>query len=341
MKHILIANDRLCNSLLHSLPTCYFSDNWESKYSNYKKYCNVPKFYYDRTNTIPHYLNVQPNKFPVPKVHGFNLSFSEVVEARAKQLISLGKPINVCWSGGLDSTFVALSLLHYADDKTQIKLYGTYNSIIESGYLFDTYLKQRFSYKIQTSKPYNLFFENPDEIYVTGSPSNDLFYKDLTLTNPDKWLKFKPGFDINTNFDCDYTKVLDDGVLEFFDVFFKNCQKKLETIQDVRWWVSFCFNWYTTACYELREIGKTKCDKIYPFFATDDFQKWSMTNRDHTKTGDYSDERWQIREMIEYYTGDSFYSNNKNNFTSNMTPAGNSWLFLLEDYSNIYTQDLQ
>jgi hypothetical protein len=339
MNNILAANSGLCDSIISKLPESYLSLNWKENYNNYKKYCNVPKLYYDRSNVIPHYLNIAPNKCPIPDIGKFNLSFNEVAENRAKELLSFGKPINVCWSGGIDSTFVALCLYEHAQDKDQVRLYGTYNSIIESGYFFDTVLKEKFKYTIQVGKPYNEFFENLNEIYITGSPSNDLFYKDIVLTNPDKWIKFKHNFTITNSFDSDYTRVLDEDVLGFFDTFIKSCPKKLETVQDVRWWFSFCFNWYTTTFSEQREQSSKK--PIYPFFATDDFQRWSITNKQPTKIGDYSDERWQIREMIQYYSGDSFYSKNKRNFTSNMTSLGNKWLFMLEDYSNIYLQDLQ
>jgi hypothetical protein len=342
MKNILTVNHGLCKSIINTLPQQYLSDNWESKYNTYTKYCNAPKFYYDRTNTIPHYLNVKQDYCPIPDSSNFNYTFNEVVENRAKELLSIGKPINVCWSGGLDSTFVALMLNHYAVDKDQVKIYGTYNSVIESGYFFDKVIKPRFKYTIQAGKPYNEFFENSSEIYVTGSPSNDLFYKELTLSYYlDVWIKFKDNFNINNSFDSDYTKVLDEDIIHFFDNFIKKSPKKLETVQDLRWWFSFSFNWYSTILSEHREIGLDKSKQIYPFFGTDDFQRWSITNKEPTKSGDYLDDRWQIREAIQYYSGDSFYSKNKKNFASNLYNLGNKWLFTLDDYSNIYLDDLQ
>jgi hypothetical protein len=67
-----------------------------------------------------------------------------------------------------------------------------------------------------------------------------------------------------------------------------------------------------------------------------------MTNNDpQTKIGDYSDERWQMREKITEYTGDPTYSKNKKNVLSVMSTFGEDWVFLLNDYSNVYMADLQ
>ncbi len=67
-----------------------------------------------------------------------------------------------------------------------------------------------------------------------------------------------------------------------------------------------------------------------------------MYNKDPTtKTGDYTDDRWQLREMIAEYTGDNFYSTKKQNFLSVLSTFGNRWAFLLNDYSNVYLDDIK
>jgi hypothetical protein len=353
MNNIIACNIDRVNRLIESgkLPEQYLTDNYEQKYEFYKKFPTTGKFFYDRSGTIPHYLTIDSSKSPIPTADNFNLSFSEVVEKRAKELLALGKPINVSWSGGLDSTFILFTLKHYANDPSQIKVYGTYSSIIESGYIFDKYIKNTFRYDIHTNKSYEHNYKDiPDnEIILTGAPGNDIFYKDIgTATSSpinkyDAWMKFRNPVEpaIFVYADQPYTKVLQDDNLEFLEEFVKKSPRKIETLQDIRWWVCFCFNWYTTLNNCSIEVGPETAKKIYSFYDTDDFQLWSMYNKDPTtKVGDYSDDRWQLREMIARYTGDNFYASKKTNFLSVLSTFGNEWLFLLNDHSNVYVKDV-
>ena len=84
-------------------------------FNQYEKFgMNRFNMIYDRTNVLPHYLNICKDKHPMPvKDDNFNKSFFEISEIRAKQLLSLQKPINVLWSGGIDSTFILFLLKHF------------------------------------------------------------------------------------------------------------------------------------------------------------------------------------------------------------------------------------
>jgi hypothetical protein len=351
MKKILACNINVVDQLIEDglLPEQYLAENYKQIYTNFKQKFPVQKFFYDRSGTIPHYLNVDATKSPIPTSTNFNLSFSEVVEKRAKELLALGKPINVSWSGGLDSTFILFTLYHYANDKSQIKVYGTYSSILESGSIFDKYIKNKFRYDIHVNTPYESNYQNiGDEIVVTGSPGNDIFYKPIGSINQapinryDAWMVFKNPIvsPVYHYADQPYEQVLSYYNLEFLEEFIKKSPRKIETLQDLRWWVCFCFNWYTTLNNCSIGVSQSTAKKINCFYDTVDFQLWSIYNKDPTtKVGDYSDERWQLREMIAEYTGDSVYPTKKADFTSVLSTFGNKWLFLLNDYSNIYLDE--
>ncbi len=355
MKKLLTCNPDLVDQLIvdNKISEQYLVKNHKDIFKSYKeKFPMTGKFFYDRSGTIPHYLNVDSSKSPIPKSENFNLSFAEVVEKRAKELLAIGKPINVSWSGGLDSTFILFTLHHYANDKSQIKVYGTYNSIIESGHMFDKYIKNNFRYDIHTNTSYDNNYKTipDDEIVVSGSPGNDIFYKDIgtpsssPINKYDGWMVFRNPIDNSLYHYADhpYEKVLADSNLEFLQDFIKKSPRKIETLQDLRWWVCFCFNWYTTLYNTKIGVGPTIANNQYAFYDTDDFQLWSMYNKDPTtKTGDYTDDRWQLREMIAQYTGDNFYATKKQNFLSVISTFGNRWLFLLNDYSNVYLDDIK
>lgn len=322
----------------------YLNENYLSILDTYNKNgFGVSKFMFDRTGTIEHYLNVT-NSHKVSNITPtYNFSFNETVEKRCKELLSLGKRINVSWSGGIDSTFVLFALYHYAEDKDQIQVYGTYNSIIESGYLFDRYIKDRIKYKITTNPLKKLTYICPDdEIFVTGGMGNQLFYFDTAYSNTrDACLKFKdPSKTIAEMADEPVEKVLEESNYEFYYPAIKNSPRKIETLQDMRWFVSFNFTW--NSVFYNSFIQTENHNKIHHFFGSQDFQDWSLVTKEPaTKIGDYSDERWHLREAITEYTGETLYSKQKVNALSVLSKPDHNWFFLLDDYSNVLLDDLQ
>jgi hypothetical protein len=326
-----------------ALPEIFLNDNYESIIKKHKTQFSSLKFLVDRTGTIPHYLNVNHSLYPIP-VENHNLSFAEVAKKRALELINLGKPIYVSWSGGIDSTFALLTLYHYANDKSQIRVYGTYNSVIESGYVFDKFIKDKFIYDIHTpvSKHNNYKNIEPGSIVVTGSLGNNIFYQDLNWHQPDSWMLFKDPIEnpIQKFAEYPYQDVLQEPNIEFLQECILKSPRKIETLQDLRWWIQFNFNWYTVKTTPY--IGLGQVNNIHSFFDSEEFQSWSIFNNDPpTKTGDYTDERWQQREIVAEYLGETDYSKNKKNTTSVLSSFGKDWLFLLDDYSNVYLDDLQ
>jgi hypothetical protein len=338
---ILTYNTPEVNNLISNklLPDQFLNEDWQEVFA----YCQRNNFsshyfMYDRTGAIPHFLNIDSEYSKIP-TGNCTKSFKHIAEERAKYLISLGKPINVSWSGGLDSTFVLFCLLNYATDKDQVTVYGTYNSVIESGYMFDRYIKDRISYKIKVNSSYKSNYEN-NELYVTGQPSNLLFQPSLPYKGErDSILKIPNTDFIAKNASKPFEDVIDPDILQFLEPSIKRIGRPLKTLQDLRWFINFNFCWYNNTAHH--NIGVNN-PNIIPFFDTEDFQRWSIYNKDEpTKIGDYSDERWQIRELIAEYTGDKLYAKTKRKNVSVLSSVEPNWFFLLSDYSNIYLEDMQ
>jgi hypothetical protein len=293
---------------------------------------------YDRTGNVPHYLNMKPNLLPIPDATGFNKSFEQVVKERCLELLSLGKRINVVWSGGIDSTLVLFALIHYAKDPSLITVYGTYNSIMECGELFDKYILPRgVKHKIKISSKRDFDDCGEDEIFVTGFFGNQLFgpTDDFTSNTVKTNVSFFHHQFSGDPLD-DYTKYIDDELHEFMLPCIKASPKKIETLRDLRWWFIFNLDWYT-AEYSSK-ISTKQVNNQYHFFGTDDFQRYVLTTKDpFTKeTGNSLTHRWVMRELIEEYSGDSYYAWNKPKGVSNLGNPVPTWLLLLEDYSLFY-----
>jgi hypothetical protein len=293
---------------------------------------------YDRTGAIPHFLNIDSEYSKIP-TGVCTKSFREIAEERAKYIVSLDKPINVSWSGGLDSTFVLFCLYNFAKDKDQIRVHGTYNSVIESGYIFDRYIKDRIKYRIKVNPLHRNNYEQ-GELYITGQPSNLLFQPSLPYKSQrDTILKISNTDFIIKNSKRPYEDVIEEDVLNFLKPSIDRIGRPIKTLQDLRWFINFNFCWYSNIAHHSIGVNNTN---IIPFYDTEEFQLWSIHNNDNpTKIGDYSDERWQIRELIAEYTGNSLYARNKRKNLSVMSPVDTNWLFLLNDYSNFYVEDLQ
>jgi len=336
---ILTYNIPTVHQLIESkhLPNKFLNENWEDVY-NYSQRNNFSSnyFMYDRTGAIAHFLNIDSEYSKIP-TGNCNKSFKQIAEERAKYLISLGKPINVSWSGGLDSTFVLFCLLNYATDKDQITVYGTYNSVIESGYMFDRYIKNQVKYNIKVNSKNN--YEN-NELYVTGALSNQLFQPSLRYShNRDNILNLHNTEFIEKNYTKNIEDTISDKVLQFIKPSLDKFPKQIKSLQQLRWFINFNYCWYNNSAHHKISANNPN---IISFFDIDDFQRWSIYNTDEpSKIGDYSDERWQIRELIAEYTGDKLYAKNKRKNVSVLSSVEPNWLFLLNDYSNIYLENLQ
>lgn len=312
-----------------------FSQDLLKKYSIYGM--DSYNFVYDRTGIIPHYMNIKPNLAPMPDITGFNKSFEQVVKERAEHLLSLNKPISVVWSGGIDSTLALFALIKYANDPSQITVYGTYTSILESGNLLEksilpTGVKSRI--KVSSKKE----FTDSDQIYVTGFMGNQLFGPTDDFSG--KVSLFHHQFN-NADPLASYHTCIDAERLEFLKPTIDSSPRKIETVRDLRWFFIFNFDWYTAKFESL--INSAYKDNVYHFFDTEDFQRYAITTKEpFTKeVGNALTHRWVMRELIEDYSGNSHYAWNKTKGVSNLSNLNPSWQLLLEDYSLIMSKPNQ
>lgn len=294
--------------------------------------------YYDRTGNFPHFLNMKVGAHPMPTSNPlFNKSFYEISVERAKELLALDKQINVMWSGGIDSTYVLFLLHQLANDKDQIKVLGTYNSIIESGDLFDTRIKDTFRHDIKISSRNDLNYEG-EGIFVSGMCGNQLFGPtDDMFAAVNKGMFHHTLGTAETIYES-YEDNVHPDLLEFLDPLIKTCPKKLETIADLRWYCIFNLDWYT-AIYEHKTMMPAEtASRIYGFFDSFDFQSWAINTKEpFTKIkGNPNTHRWQMRQVMQEEFGLEHYAINKSKKISTFSIHNQEWMFLLDNYQNVY-----
>jgi hypothetical protein len=294
--------------------------------------------YYDRTGNLPHFLDMKVGEHPMPEADSnFNKSFYEISIERAKELLALNQQINVMWSGGIDSTYVLFLLHQLANDKDQIKVLGTYNSIIESGDLFDTRIKNDLNFDIKVSSRNDLNY-NSEGIFVSGMGGNQLFGPtDDMFAGVGKGMFHHTLGTPETVYES-YEKNINPELLEFLDPLIRTCPKKIETIADLRWYCIFNLDWYTAVYEHKTMMPRETASKIHGFFNSFDFQSWAINTKEpFTKVqGDANTHRWQMRQIMSDEFGLDHYALNKTKKISSFSIHNPDWLFLLEDYKNVY-----
>ena len=312
-----------------------YSDDLFNKYRKFGM--DTFNFVYDRTGNIPHYINIKPNLHPIPAFDpNFNKSFEQIVSERAKQILSTGKRVNVVWSGGIDSTLALFALMQNANDLSQIRVIGTYGSVIESGSLFDKVIKDKIECDIRINSKGSLNTKL-DEIYVTGFMGNQLFgpTNEFSSSGKEKSVMFHHSFGSPEVMYEPYEKHVDPELLDFIKPAIAASPRKIETVCDLRWYCIFNFDWYTSHYDFATRFDK---NKIYHFYDSNDFEQYAITTKDPW-TKDPSDSlthRWVMRDLIAEYSGDKEYAYKKKKGISAFSiPDPNFW-FLMEDY-NILT----
>lgn len=321
------------------LMTPFLSEHYtDDVFNKYEKFgLNRFNAVYDRSGSIPHYLNIIADAHPFPdNLPSFNKSFYEVSEERCKELLSLNKPINVMWSGGLDSTYALFLLHHFANDKDQVRVYGTYNSIIESGDLFDRRIKNTIKYDISVAKN-NSSKYNEDAIYVSGMCGNQLFGPTDNMFATGGTAMFHHTLGTPNTIYESYEDHINPELVEFLKPAIDASPKKIETVADLRWYCIFNLDWYT-AIYEHKILlGKERANRIHGFFNSEDFQRWAITTKEpFTKIkGNPNTHRWQMRQILDEMFGESDYAKNKDKKISNFGINSPEWILLLQDYHTV------
>ena len=141
---------------------------------------NTMGLFQDRTLTLPHYLKMAPYE-PLPDYDpAFNKSFKQICLETAQTLVDTGKKLNICWSGGIDSTTVLFALMEVADPK-QLKVFCNYSSIVESGNMLEKHI-------IPRGVEYNISTPVGDPLFDDGLIINDWWSSEIFTGLDIDWL---------------------------------------------------------------------------------------------------------------------------------------------------------
>jgi hypothetical protein len=283
----------------------------------------------DRTGAVP---SIVKNHIAldqmIPIGHPVSWDYFDICLSRAQQLLATNKHITVLWSGGVDSTLALFSILRQTQNLDQISILCTFDSIIESGNMFDMLIKDsgirvKFDHtRNNRHLAYSYDQEDPTQLYVTGGCGDQLFGKPVSLQAKSD----NESAPWHTGFSQHYLDIIEPSI--------KFSPRPINTVRDLRWWVFFNHTWTTALNDDL--VGKPAhvCQRIHSFYATPEFQRWAI----HTPSY-YQDQdkyRWPAKLALSQLIDYPYYIQHKTKSMGASWKIPTNWYMLDKNFTNYY-----
>ena len=241
-----------------------------------------------------------------------NLSFSDVCDKRAIELLNSNEKIFVMWSGGIDSTTVLVAILKNwpASEFFRITVLCNTDSIKENKSFFHIIVKH---FKTEVSSV-NIESFLKRGIVVTGEFGDQMFGAD----GVGKCIKIWGEDVINRSWKdivpVQFTKQSPTNGLATFENYLPIIYEspfEIETVQDFYWWLNFTQNWQhiklRTLMSKTWSNPKLYFPKLIHFFESTDFQIWSLHNHDKKIKDSWDSYKFTAKDYISSYTGNTDY----------------------------------
>jgi hypothetical protein len=265
----------------------------------------------------------------MPKIRPFAKTFEEICNERARELIARAEKLDtnifVFWSGGIDSTLALVSLIKNstAREKERLTVLLSEESITEYPRFYKEHIYGKLMFDASSSFP---TFLGGKEILINGEHNDQLFGSDIVAP----FIAACGGETIHKKYDSDL-------VAKFFNASLKdesatkrlmNIFEKLRTAAPIPietnyqffWWVNFALKWQTVHMRMPPHVQPRRAslvtkeylrERYAPFYCTEDFQLWSLTNQDKKIKDTWVSYKWLCKDIIYDYTQDAEYRDNK------------------------------
>ncbi len=278
---------------------------------------------------------------PIPLLNHSNTQFDQVIDGIAERFVqkvnSSGRRPYLCFSGGIDSTSILVSLLKTAnkDFLDRLVILHNQNSILENAYFYYKFIDKKF--ETQNIDSFEVTVENYNKIVVIdGEVGNQCmdsqiinlfaYHKQFDLldqdwrTLPDLTVLFPGGGQFHV-----------DLVLESIPL----APVPIQTTYDFLWWTNFNFKWDECLLSKIlnfvANLDNTQSasffeHSLYRFYEQPDMQIWSMLTRDQRRekmrtTGKYFPKRY----IYDYDKNYLWWANKKEEFSNTQTWFNNSF----------------
>lgn len=285
--------------------------------------------YVDRTATVPSIVKTHiPTDQLIPSGQPASFDYLDICLQRAQQLLDTNKHINVLWSGGLDSTVALFSFLRQAKHLDQLSIICTFESILESGKLFDSTIRNsgvRIKFdqtRNECNLPYSYDSEDLDQLYINGQCGDQLFGPARSMHQS------------GVGPDDHWSKGFSKSFLDIIEPSIKFSPRPINTVRDMRWWLFFNHTWTTVLYDDCIERPAHVARRIRAFYATPEFQRWSMhTPSYYERTDQY---RWPAKQALSQLIDYPYYIQHKKKSLSYTWNKNINWCMLDKNFKTYY-----
>ena len=254
---------------------------------------------------------------PIPTDFADVPAIDQLCAARAAALVAearrIGKPLRLLWSGGIDSTCVAVSVLNVlGDDHGIFEVAYTKKSVAEYR-KFNRLLKKR---GVRRTLVRNVTEALTDDVLIVTGEHGDQIFGSMLAGDIEfdklglSWRVFMPSHIAE--------KIGKDGAAKVMAVLEPQvaaCPIRCETVYEMLWWSNFSMKWNTVSHRIIATLSPEKRAAVSPFmrhfFRTDDFQRWSLANTDKKIRESWQSYKYPLKDIIFAFNGDKRYRDRK------------------------------
>jgi len=181
------------------------------------------------------------------------LTLSQAMEGRVKELSGIGKKINVFWSGGIDSTSIVTAFLKFLSDRSQLRIiYSPWSQYEHPEYI--DFLKKFPEVELIDQSGERYLDLNLDGIFITGNGGDEIH-----ASVDESFLTTYGESFLQTSWrDFFYQKNPSTNFIEFCEEYFSLSGMDIQTVLEARWW-------FYTSC----KIDSIHREYVVPYLVSD------------------------------------------------------------------------
>ena len=314
-----------------------------------KIFSSNPTWYpIDRTGCVHHPVNWEvPNVWTVPSIQ---LSLEQALESRVKELIALDQPINLYWSGGIDSTTMVTAFLKQGKNLDQLRIiYSPWSTYEHPGYL--DFLKKFTGLELIDQSGEYYLDSDLDGTHVTGDGGDE-----YNASMDESFLE-KHGYQtLHCNWiDFFREQGASDVLISFCVEYFAKSQRSIESVLEARWWFyMICKNRSILNQNKLPFFINKEKDfdpsRLQGFFDSNTYESYIYWNTDKIMpTSEYSSWKQELKKYCYEFDNMETWYRTKTKFGSNQFSMyalkknalnDTRWIFILSDGTRISTPNL-
>ena len=301
-----------------------------------------PVILQSRVHKIDTPWNLAPTVCPIPSLPSTNLDFGQCMDQTADDLCNVISTTNrrpvLCWSGGIDSTSILVSLLKNGNKAlidNLLILYDPVLSVGENAYFFYKFIKNRI--QIADINDFVIDTNNYNKIILldgeggnqctTSTPIHklayrqefDLLYSPWKSTKPEQFIAIETSKYKTTKESLYFAMDLVKESIAYSPI-------PIETVYDFLWWLNFNLKFDDVLLKKIpvygvnlnqSELADFWNNSLYHFYATDIVQQWSMVSLPYRSEKTKIDAKYHVKKYIFDFDKNDIYFANKQEEKSN------------------------